>query len=157
FDAPLVAALAAARPGWEVWLVGDTYRSDTAALRELSNVHLLGEVAYADLPRVVSHFDIGIIPFRINRLTEATDPVKAYEMLAAGLPVVATELPELAPLAPQVRTARTAEEFAARIEAALAEGPAAREARCDLARQHSWTARFRALSAAMAETPEAAE
>jgi len=156
FDAPLVAALAAARPGWEVWLIGDTYRADTAALRGLPNVHLLGEVAYADLPRAVSHFDVGIIPFRINRLTEATDPVKAYEMLAAGLPVVATPLPELARLAPHVALARTAEEFVARIEEALAAPREARAARREMAGRSSWLARFLELTELMAEVETAA-
>jgi len=151
FDGPLVAALARARPGWDVWLIGDTYHGDVDALRSLANVHLLGEVSYADLPRVSSGFDVGIIPFRVNRLTAATDPVKVYEMLAAGLPVVATDLPELARLAPHVAVARTAEEFVARVEEALAGPPEARAARHAVACRHSWMTRFAALSQAMAE------
>lgn len=155
FDGALVEGLARSRPGWDVWLVGDTYRGDVAGLYALPNVAFLGELPYAELPRVVSFFDVGIIPFKVTPLTEATDPVKVYEMLAAGLPVVATDLPELRRLAPWVALARTADELVARVEAALAEPPAAREARRDVARSHSWVERFLTLRRAMDEVEAA--
>jgi hypothetical protein len=112
---------------------------------------------------VVSSFDVGIIPFRINPLTEATNPVKVYEMLAAGLPVVATDLPELRALSPWVAVARSPEEFAARIAEALvgvagdAEGPAARRERRLWVLQESWSERFLTLHQTMAEIAEMAE
>ncbi|MEA2691446.1 MAG: hypothetical protein QOJ16_833 [Acidobacteriota bacterium] len=155
FDGPLVAALAAARPEWDFWLVGDTYQGDVRALRDLPNVTFLGELAYSDLPRVASGFDVGIIPFRVNALTEATNPVKVYEMLAAGLPVVATDLPELRGLGPGVAVARTPEEFAARIAEALAEGPAAPREQRERWRRESWAERFLILRQAMAEVSPA--
>jgi len=156
FDAPLVGALASMRPAWEIWLVGDTYRAEVGALRDRANVHFLGEVPYADLPRVASHFDVGIIPFLLNRLTAATDPVKVYEMLAAGLPVVSTDLPELAHLAPHVAVAGTPEDFVARVEEALAAPPEDRAVRRELARSHSWNARFLELTALMSGAEAAA-
>jgi glycosyltransferase involved in cell wall biosynthesis len=151
FDGPLVEELARSRPGWDFWLVGDTYRGEVEGLRRLPNVTFWGEMAYADLPRLASRFDVGIIPFRVTPLTEATDPVKAYEMLAAGLPVVATDLPELRRISPPVALARGAGQFAARIEEALAEPAAAALARREFARGHSWVERFLTLRRAMAE------
>jgi glycosyltransferase involved in cell wall biosynthesis len=153
FDTGLVADLARLRPHWEIRLIGDTYRADVEALRALPNVRLLGEMPYADLPRLVSAFHAGIIPFKINPLTEAADPVKAYEMLAAGLPVVAVDLPELRRLEPMIAVAHGAAEFAARIEEHLDEPPEARMQRLEVARRESWTDRFLALRQAMDEAP----
>ncbi|HXO19520.1 MAG TPA: glycosyltransferase, partial [Thermoanaerobaculia bacterium] len=151
FDVDLVAALARLRPEWEIWLAGDTYRGEVDALRALPNVRFLGELAYADLPRVASAFDVGILPFKVTPLTEAADPVKVYEMLAAGLPVVAVDLPELRRLAPLVALARTPEEFAARVDEALAEPLSLRETRRQAARRCSWVERFLELRRAMDE------
>ena len=153
FDSDLVAALARLRPQWEIRLIGDTYRGDVEALRGLANVALLGEVAYAELPRLVSCFHVGIIPFKVNPLTEAADPIKAYEMLAAGLPVVAVDLPELRRLGSMIAVATDAKEFAARIEECLAEPPEARIQRRELARRESWIDRFLELRRAMDKTP----
>src|SRR6202035_2876551 len=135
----------------EIWLAGDTYRGEVDALRALPNVRFLGELAYADLPRVASAFDVGILPFKVTPLTEAADPVKVYEMLAAGLPVVAVDLPELRRLAPLVALARTPEEFAARVDEALAEPLSLRETRRQAARRCSWVERFLELRRAMDE------
>jgi glycosyltransferase involved in cell wall biosynthesis/GT2 family glycosyltransferase len=150
FDSRLLAAVARARPGWQVWLVGDTYLGEVEPLRALANVRFLGELPYADLPRVVSHFDVGIIPFKVTPLTRVTETVKVYEMIAAGLPVVATDLPELRRLAPLVALAAGADDFAACLDAALAAPQAARDARRELARSSSWLERFLELRRAMA-------
>jgi glycosyltransferase involved in cell wall biosynthesis len=151
FDVPLVTALAKLRPSWDVWLVGDTYRAQVEPLRALANVTFFGEVPYRELPRLVSFFDVGIIPFEITPLTRATNPVKGYEMLAAGLPVVAVDLPELRLLHPWVSLAATAEEFVARIEDALSEAAEARLQRRQFALHHSWVERFLELQSAMDE------
>jgi glycosyltransferase involved in cell wall biosynthesis len=153
FDAGLVADIARRRPQWEVRLIGDTYRGEVDELRTLPNVRLLGEAPYAELPRLVSGFHVGIIPFKIDPLTEAVDPVKAYEMLAAGLPIVSVDLPELRRLGPLVALAHDAAEFVARIEELLEEPPAARAQRCEAARRESWVDRFLALRRAMEESP----
>ena len=149
FDAELVAALADARPAWRFVLAGDTFHCDVAPLLGRANVALLGEVPYAELPRVVSSFDLGLIPFRINALTAATNPVKVYEMLAAGLPVVAADLPELRPLAPWVAIAHTVDEYLLAIERALAEPEGERRRRSRFAAEHAWSRRFWDLRRAM--------
>jgi glycosyltransferase involved in cell wall biosynthesis len=149
FDSRLLAAVARARPGWQYWLVGDTYLGEVERLRAQANVRFLGELPYADLPRVVSHFDVGIIPFKVTPLTRVAETVKVYEMIAAGLPVIATDLPELRRLAPLVALAAGADEFAACLDAALAAPQAARAARRELARSSSWLERFLLLRQAM--------
>ena len=145
FDGSLVAELAALRPRWRLQLVGDTYSADLTRLRKLPNVELLGEKPYADLPGLMADWQCCIIPFKRTPLTEATNPVKVYEMLAAGKPVVAVDLPELRPLAEAglIQTADDAPGFAASIAESLANDTRAkREQRQSFARQHTWAERF---------------
>ena len=67
-------------------------------------------------------FDVAVLPFVVNELTLASNPLKVREYLAAGLPVVATPLPEVVRLNSLLRTASTQEEFLHQIEAFLNEG-----------------------------------
>ncbi len=151
FDVRLVAALAEARPAWSFVLVGSTYGADVGRLARLPNVHLLGERPYVTLPGIASQFDAGIIPFRRTPLTEATDPVKVYEMLALGLDVVATPLPELAAHGDLVRLASTPEEFLSALDDAVAHpGDAAAVARRRrFAYASRWELRAESLAAAI--------
>jgi glycosyltransferase involved in cell wall biosynthesis len=64
-------------------------------LKSEPNIFMLGPKPFSELPRYVRHFDIGIIPFVVNDLTRAVNPIKLREMLAAGCPVVSTALPEV--------------------------------------------------------------
>src|ERR1035441_10169680 len=120
-DLEVVRYLAASRPQWSLLLIGDI-QTNTSALRELSNVHLLGRRSYQSLPAYCKTFDVAILPFVVNELTVAANPLKLREYLAAGLPVVATPLPEVLKLGGLVRMARTPEEFLNRIETLLKEG-----------------------------------
>lgn len=152
FDAELVADAARARPGWSFVIVGSTAGADLRALAGLANVHLLGERPYDELPELAAGFDVGMVPFRRTPLTEATDPVKVYEMLALGLPVVATALPELVRLAPQVVTTDGSEEFVDGLDRAAAEAahPERVAGRRELARASSWGVRAETLEGELA-------
>jgi GT2 family glycosyltransferase/glycosyltransferase involved in cell wall biosynthesis len=157
FDMPLVIAAARARPDWRFMLVGSTFGCDVAQAKRLPNIEFAGEVPYADLPGWVHAFDVCTIPFIINELTSCTNPVKVYEYLSAGKPVVATRMPELEAIADQVYLAEGAPQFVAQLEHALDDarrgGRAA--ARSAWARDHTWQARAGALSAAIAScTPK---
>jgi glycosyltransferase involved in cell wall biosynthesis len=97
--------------------------------------------------------DVGVIPFKKNRLTYHADPIKAYEYLAAGVPVVATDLPALRRLAHVVRLADSPAAFVAQIAAAIEEGRDTRRvARQVEARRHSWTTRFDTVRQLLCET-----
>lgn len=153
FDADLVADLAERRPDWDFILVGSTFTADTSRLSRLPNVLLPGEQPYADLPHWLDRYDVTIVPFRRLPLTEATNPVKAYEMLAAGKPVVAVPIPEMAQLAPLVRLASTPAEFEEQITRALAESdPDLVEQRRAFARENTWERRYAGLAPRVAAT-----
>lgn len=143
FDIALIATLAKRRPDWDFLLIGATYGANLLPLGDLPNVTLPGEQPYAELPRWLGGMDVCIIPFKRIPLTEATNPVKVYEMLAAGKPVVSTPIPEVAALAPLVRLASDAEEFEREILAAFADDDV--EVRRAFAREQTWEKRFDAL------------
>lgn len=152
FDGDLVAGLARLRPDWRFELIGSTLAGDASMLEPLSNVRLLGERPYADLPRLISDWNAFIIPFKRVPLTEATNPVKVYEMLATGKPVVAVGLPELVPLASDglIALAHDAVTFARALEASLADcNSRLPESRRAFARQNTWDTRHAALAEAI--------
>jgi glycosyltransferase involved in cell wall biosynthesis len=120
-DLEVVRRLALARPEWSFVLIGEV-RTDIAELQKLKNVHFTGRRPYDSLPAYAKAFDVALVPFVMNELTLAANPLKLREYLAAGLPVVATPLPEVKRLGNLVRTATTPEEFLAEVEVLLAEG-----------------------------------
>lgn len=95
FDVELISFLAACFLNYDFVLIGDDSADVGRALRHHKNIRFVGETPYADLPGWLATFDVCLIPFRINDLTLATNPVKVYEYLSAGKPIVATDLPEL--------------------------------------------------------------
>lgn len=96
FDFELVHDLALKNPNWSIVLIGQTYGQAAQHLFELPNIYYLGRKDYEKLPAYLSQFDVCLLPFKINALTSAVNPVKLYEYLAAGKPVVSTPLNEVA-------------------------------------------------------------
>ena len=94
-DQELIVKLARALPDAHVALIG---RSDVdiERLRGIPNLHLLGPRPFDQLPAYLASFEVGLIPFVVNDLTRAVNPIKLREMLAGGCPVVSTSLPEVA-------------------------------------------------------------
>ena len=85
------------RPDWHFVIIGDADSNiDLTPYRNMPNMHFLGRKPYRDLPAYCRQFDVGLIPFVVNDLTRAVNPIKLREMLAAGCPVVATQLQEVA-------------------------------------------------------------
>ncbi len=145
-DLDLIAAAARRRPEWSFVLIGSA-RCDTSVLEGLDNVHLLGGKPYEQLPGYCSAFDVGLIPFRMSRLTRAVNPIKLREYLAAGLPVVSAPMPAVRSYAPAVQTAETLAQFLSACATGLAaarDGDAA--GRRALVRPESWRARVEQLS-----------
>ena len=86
--------IAEACPHAQVVLIGQA-DTDTSGLDSCSNILLMGPRSFDHLPEYMSHFSVGIIPFKQNDLTRSVNPIKLREMLAAGCPVVSTDLPEV--------------------------------------------------------------
>jgi GT2 family glycosyltransferase/glycosyltransferase involved in cell wall biosynthesis len=155
FDVASVAEASRRHPEWSVALVGDASGASLEALEGRPNVHRYGEVPYDALAAYVAGFDVCTIPFERTPLTEATNPVKLYEYLATGKPVVARRLPEIEPFENVVLLYGAGEDFATALEAAVREDPASGLAvrRRALARENTWEMRYRDLKGAIAKIP----
>lgn len=144
FDMTIVAHCARHRPDWNFVLIGSTFGADLQTIAGLKNVHLLGEIPYKELPGYFAYFDVCTIPFKMIPLTLATNPVKFYEYLSAGKPVVSIDLPELRAYRKDCYLARNSDEFLAQIDQAYNERNDEQkiERRIELARNNSWDARI---------------
>jgi glycosyltransferase involved in cell wall biosynthesis len=112
-------------------------------------VHLIGPRPQTHLPEVLRGAAVGLIPYRRTRLTESIFPMKVYEYLAAGLPVLATGLPALEGV-DGVELVEGVEPALHAVERALRDdSPARRRARSDAARRYSWESRLEEISAAL--------
>ncbi len=154
-DFDLLEGVAKALPGWDFVLVGHVdpqAASDVARVGRLPNVTVLGERPGSSMPAYAQAYDIGTVWFAVTHLTKAVTPVKLYEYLAAGTPVVGTPLPacEAEPL---VHTAGDVPGFVAALEAARADANSAAFAARALrtAREHSWENSLRPVMSRLAE------
>jgi glycosyltransferase involved in cell wall biosynthesis len=144
-DLAMLGEMARLRPGWRVVFIGKTeWPADRAVP---PSFEFLGERPYEELPELLSPVDVCLIPYRMDGDLDYIHPKKLYEYLAAGKPVVATDLPELRAFAPVVKIARSAEELVARAEECLRENAdpvlstALVRQRQAIARENTWDRR----------------
>jgi O-antigen biosynthesis protein len=150
-DLELIAKIARRRKDWSFVLIGPIL-VDVSVLRDESNVLLLGPRPYSTLPGYLKGLDVATIPFLMNELTRNADPIKLYEYLAAGLPVVSTDMPQVRRFQPVIEVAHSVDDFEQAIEQALNDrSELAVEARVAEARKHSWSRRFAEVEALIAE------
>ncbi|MBB5716314.1 UDP-galactopyranose mutase [Sphingomonas aerophila] len=89
-DLELLGHLAAARPEWQIEVVGPVVKIDPSELPRHENLHYPGSRSYDELPATVAGWDVALMPFAINEATRFISPTKTPEYLAAGRPVVST-------------------------------------------------------------------
>jgi len=155
FDTGLVRRLALRHPDWSIVLVGPVTAEARYALSD-ANIHLLGRRPYSELPRYLAGFDCCLIPFRASPLTAAVSPVKLYEYLAAGKPVVSTPLPSVLPFGREVLVGAD-RRFLEAVDEAVAgrHDLVAAEARRRCARAHTWDHRLALILDALRSAEEA--
>ncbi len=142
-DLELIAAIARLRPDWSVALVGpanlgDVERGITGRAMP-QNVHFMGPVPHAVAPAAMDRFDVALLPSARHEVMQASFPLKFFEYLLRGKPVVARPLPMLEPFRAWFDAADTAEQFVAAATARLAEDPAqGTTARQTFAEGYSW-------------------
>ena len=138
-DVDLLAQVARKRPDWRFVMIGDADSNvDLGKYRSTPNMHFLGRKRYEELPAYCRHFDVGLIPFKINELTRAVNPIKLREYLAAGLPVISTPMPEVKLYENLIEIVNSSAEFEAAVEKCLATAETTRAARLSAMARETW-------------------
>jgi hypothetical protein len=143
----LICKLAESHPNYSILIVGPVkYGLDK--LKKHSNIVTVGAKKYQVLPQYLACMDVCLIPFKLNELTLASNPVKLYEYLAAGKPVVSTALPEVCNNASEVvMIAKSDDDFIKKVEEAVnetkkPENKVAILRRINFAKDNSWGKRI---------------
>jgi UDP-galactopyranose mutase len=121
-DLELIDRVAAARPHWQLVMLGPCVKIDPAVLPRRENIHYLGMKKYEELPGYLSGWQVALLPFARNESTRFISPTKTPEYLAAGCAVVSTSVRDVVrPYGEQqlVAIADTPDEFVAAVERAL--------------------------------------
>jgi glycosyltransferase involved in cell wall biosynthesis len=145
-DFEMIRTVARARPDWSVVLIGKVGEgdpwTDPARLEGLPNLHLLGPRPYAELPAYLKAFDVALLPSTRNEYTDSMFPMKFFEYLAAGRPVVSVDLPALRAFRSAAWLTDSTDRFIAAVQAVLDGAVPPLESRLALAREHTWDARL---------------
>jgi uncharacterized SAM-binding protein YcdF (DUF218 family) len=149
-DQELLATVAERMSDASFVLVGPA-QTDVSLLARCPNIHLLGAQSHADVARYIKGFDVGIVPYCLSEYTANVYPTKLNEYLAMGIPVVATDLPEIRRFNVEhsdvLAVAEDAKTFGAAIREAIDQNsPAETERRIEVARQNSWEQRIARMS-----------
>ncbi len=112
FDTELIREMAAARPDWQIVLVGPVVKIDPAHLPQAANIHYMGQRTYEELPKFLAGWDVCLLPFALNESTKFISPTKVLEYMAAELPSVSTPITDVkVPYGDVVAIAETPQEF----------------------------------------------
>jgi GT2 family glycosyltransferase/glycosyltransferase involved in cell wall biosynthesis len=151
-DVALLVRTAALRPEWSFVFIGpDLLRApDRERLFAPANVYYLGTVPHSDVRHYIGGFDVALVPNLVTEFTASLDPLKTYEYLAVGVPVLATPAGVAPELAEHVHLASTAEELVTRAEQLIEEeSNELAAARRLLVKEETWDARAAAVEEAM--------
>lgn len=154
FDFRLMYDVASAHPEWSFVLAGPVFADDLMGLEKLGNVHFVGRVPYSEMPSVIKGFDVAVIPFRKDDLSAAVFPLKLFEYLGAGKPVVATDFnPDLVEYTGDLVTYCTdARSFSEAVSREMKNDSQERvRDRIRLAALHTWEKRVEVISSLVSE------
>jgi len=147
-DFELIEFLSDQRPEWSFVFIGDMQggADGKKEVPQKQNIYYLGRKKYKNLPEYVAHFDVCIIPYKINDYTRHVFPIKLYEFLSAGKPIVATELPSIQKLQDIIIIAKSYEAFLLGIEEAIQQDSEKLiQNRIEIAKQNTWETRVNKL------------
>ncbi len=142
-DLKIIEATAKVFTNASIVLVGPV---ENIKIPQLPNIIQLPAIPYASVPEYINNFDVCIIPFIADALSEKVDPIKVYEYLSLGKPVVAINLSELEKAKDLIYLAKDNNDFINCIKRALAENDTLiRKRRIEYAIQNSWSIRVEQL------------
>jgi len=137
-DLELIVFSAKKLPDFTFLIIGKP-SVNTSIFNQAPNIKFIGEISFNELPNFASVFDVGIIPFKINELTIACNPLKLLEYLSLGIPVVSVNLPEVNKFKSCVDIANNYEDFVSQIKMAVQKDTEQkRKERLSVAEKYSW-------------------
>jgi len=149
-DYNLLEETAKIHPEWSLVLIGwisGGAQEKVKSLTQLQNVYVLPYKPHAKIPIYLKGFDVGLIPFKVTPFSNAMNPLKLYEYLAVGLPVVSTMLDELKCYSKTISISLNVDDFVFLIEKALQDNsPDKILNRISFAQQNSWDQRVEEMS-----------
>jgi len=143
-DYDIIKALAKSNPDKLICLVGPVRKeAQIAGIAEIKNIILPGKKKLEELPAYLKYFDVCIIPFKKNKLTESIYPLKINEYLAGGKPVVSTNFSvDISSFSPVIYLANETGEFVLKVSRAMQENSASKvEAGVKFSENNSWAKR----------------
>ncbi len=150
-DIDLLAHVAKERPQWTIILIGQSYGNVNKQLRGYANIHLFGKRPFPELPSFFRAADVCLLPYVDNETTRYRSPLKLYEYLATGKPIVSTPHPEVTEFADIISITQPAG-FITTIENALQnDTQSKREQRLQIANHHSWDVRVAQMDTILQE------
>ena len=152
FDYDLVREAAQRHVDWNFVLIGPNHDHTlvTSNLLALPNIHWLGPREYSQLPDYLRYFTVATIPFLVNNITLATSPIKLFEYMAAGKPIVTSDLPECRKY-PGIFIAHNPKEYVDHLEHALTltQDTAYIKQLYQTAQENTWEARVSQITSAL--------
>jgi hypothetical protein len=145
-DVALLDDVAQSRPEWNLILAGER-RVELEPLVSRPNVHFLGRLPYEDVPALIAHCDIGLVPFKLGPVASDATPGKVYQYLAGGLPVLCTPFLDGGAFGGHIAIvpggSSGSPAFVTAISDLLeADTPTLRQRRREFALEQTWSARF---------------
>lgn len=148
-DLQLMEYIAIQRPQWKLTLVGPQHPDgilNRTGLLSLPNVEYRGPMPQKDVPTFLRSLDVCLMPHRDTEYSRSMGPLKLYQYLASGKPVVSTAVAGLDQVREHVRVASDYDEFVRHIEEALeTDNPTLAAKRIDAARNQTWRLRVREI------------
>lgn len=144
-DFRLIRFVAEKRSDWSIVLIGKIGEGDpwtkSNLLQNVPNIHLIGPRPYGELPGYLKGFDVAILPNILNTYTESMFPMKFFEYLASGKPVVSVDLPALREYRNVIHIAQTPQDFISCIDEILKGNTTSLAERISIARLYTYEIR----------------
>jgi glycosyltransferase involved in cell wall biosynthesis len=154
-DLSFILYIARSRPEWSIVMIGGTGEGekgiDLSIFKRVPNIHILGRRPQRALPSYLGGFDVCILPSKLNEYTRNMFPIKFFEYMSSGKPLVAIDLPSLKEYRDYFYPVKEKEEFIKAIEVALNEDGSLARRRIALAKENTWERRVEEISGIIEE------
>jgi len=142
-DLKLIEFLCKEHPDKNFWFIGPIWagiRNDIEKIDEnYKNIEFLGRKPYTEIPELLTKIDITIIPHKLDKFLESTNPMKMYDYLAAGKPIVTTPGAGTEMFSDIISICKTKEEFSKAIDQEIRMNTAGKiETRKNAVKMHIW-------------------